>query len=39
MYFPVKYTTAMIADLIIGWILSGLIIGSLIKQKKALQTN
>ncbi|MBU1298146.1 MAG: hypothetical protein KKF20_01085 [Bacteroidetes bacterium] len=31
MYFPLKYTTAMMADLIIGWIIGGLVIAAFIK--------
>lgn len=33
MYFPLKYTTAMAADLIIGWVLAGLIIAAFIKER------
>lgn len=35
MYFPLRYTTAMSADLIIGWILGGLVIAAFIKEKKS----
>ncbi len=34
MYFPLKYTTAMSADLIIGWILAGLVIAAFVKEKE-----
>ena len=34
MYFPIKYTAAMSADLIIGWILGGAVIAAFIKEKK-----
>lgn len=34
MYFPPRYTTAMSADLIIGWILGGLVIATFIKEKQ-----
>ena len=34
MYFPPKYTTAMMCDLIIGWIVGGLIIAAFIKPVK-----
>jgi hypothetical protein len=34
MYFPSKYTTAMMSDLIIGWIIGGLIIAAFIKPVK-----
>lgn len=33
MYFPLKYTAAMSADLIIGWILGGMVIAAFIKEK------
>lgn len=33
MYFPLKYTTAMSADLIIGWLLAGLVIAAIIKER------
>lgn len=33
MYFPLRYTTAMTADLIIGWILGGMVIAAFIKEK------
>ncbi len=33
MYFPIKYTTAMSADLIVGWILAGLVIAAFIKER------
>ncbi|MDP2208191.1 MAG: hypothetical protein Q8K98_05365 [Bacteroidota bacterium] len=33
MYFPIKYATAMSADLIIGWILAGLVIAAFIKER------
>lgn len=31
MYFPLKYTTAMMADLTFGWIIAGLVIAAFIK--------
>jgi hypothetical protein len=34
MYFPAKYTTAMMADLTIGWIIGGLVIAAFIKPVK-----
>ncbi len=34
MYFPFKYTTAMMSDLIIGWIIGGFVIAAFIKQAK-----
>jgi hypothetical protein len=34
MYFPFKYTTAMMADLIIGWVIGGLVIAAFIKPLK-----
>jgi hypothetical protein len=34
MYFPSRYTTAMMSDLIIGWIIGGLIIAAFIKPVK-----
>lgn len=35
MYYPLRYTTAMSADLIIGWILGGLVIAAFIKEKSS----
>jgi hypothetical protein len=35
MYFPFKYTTAMIADLVIGWVIGGLVIAAFFKPAKS----
>lgn len=35
LYFPMDYTTAMVADTIIGWLLAGLAIGAIVKMPKA----
>ena len=34
MYFPGDYTTAMVVDVLIGWLLAGLAIGAIVKAPK-----
>lgn len=34
MFFPLKYTTAMMADMIIAWIVAGMVIAAIIKSPK-----
>jgi hypothetical protein len=37
-YFPLNYTTAMVADTIIGWLLAGLVIGAIVKTPRSEAT-